>query len=105
MNASTSHLRPRANDVPGAKNEVPLPAKIESSLPNILVASTISVFFVASLIVLLLVVIRSSSGTRDETNEDVSRCQRAEVVTEVTMMELKDEINNNSTLSDGNVHT
>lgn len=103
MNSSTSHHR--AKDAAGAKKEAPLPAKIESSLPKVLVASTTSVFFVASLIVLLLVVIRSSSGPSEETNEDASRSQRSEVVTEVTMMELKDEINNSSTLSDGNVHT
>jgi len=103
LNSSTSHHR--AKDAAGAKKEAPLPAKIESSLPKVLVASTASVFFVASLIVLLLVVIRSSSGPSEETNEDASRSQRSEVVTEVTMMELKDEINNSSTLSDGNVHT
>jgi len=105
VNSSTSHLRPRAKDAAGAKKESPLPAKIESSLPNILVASTISVFFVASLIVLLLVVIKSSFGPSDETNEDSSRSQRSDVVTEVTMMELKDETNNSSTLRDGNVLT
>ena len=95
VNSSTSH--PRAN----AKKEAPLPAKVESSLPNILVASTVSVFFVASLVVLLLVVIRSSVGPSDETNEGISSPQSSELV----IMELKDEINNSSTLNDGNIHT
>lgn len=94
-NSSTSH--PRAN----AKKEALLPANIESSLPNILVASTVSVFFVASLVVLLLVVIRSSVRPSDETNEGTSSPQSSEVVT----VELKDEINNSYTLTDGNIHT
>lgn len=95
LNSSTSH--PRAN----AKKEAPLPAKTESSLPNILVASIVSVFFVASLVVLLLVVIRSSVRPSDETNEGTSSPQSSEVVT----VELKDEINNSYILNDGNIHS
>lgn len=96
MNASwTTH--------PGAKDSPP--AKIESFLPNVLVVSTVSVVFVASLVVLFFVVIRSSSGRSDETNEGASSSQSSEVVTEVRMMDLKDEIVDSNTLSDGNVHT
>ena len=101
MNASS--IRPRAKDAPGAKKEKPLPSKIELSLPNILVVSTVSVFFVACLVVLLLVVVRSSFERSDETNEGTSNSQRSEIVTEVMMMELKDEINDCNTVSDGNV--
>ena len=95
VNSSTTH--PRAKAI----KETPLPTKIESSLPNILVASTVSVFFVASLFVLLLVVIRRSVRPSDETNEDTSSPLSSEVLT----MELKDEIKNSSTLNDGNIHT
>ena len=95
MNSSwTTH--PRAKDSP--------PAKIESFLPNVLVVSTVSVIFVASLVVLFFVVIRSSSGRSNETNEGASSSQSSEVVTEVRMMDLKDEIDDSNTQSDGNVH-
>lgn len=90
----TTH--PRAKDSP--------PAKIESFLPNVLVVSTVSVIFVASLVVLFFVVIRSSSGRSNETNEGASSSQSSEVVTEVRMMDLKDEIDDSNTQSDGNVH-
>lgn len=70
-----------------------------------LVVSTVSVVFVASLVVLFFVVIRSSSGRSDGTNEGASSSQSSEVVTEVRMMDLKDEIVDSNTLSDGNVHT
>ena len=94
-----------SKDAPGAKKEKAFPSKIESSLPNIFVVSTVSVFFVACLVVLLLVVVRSSFERSDETNEGTSNSQRSEIVTEVVMMELKDEINECNTVSDGNVHT
>ena len=102
MNSSSTH--PRAKDAPGEK-ETHIPTNIESSLPNILVVSTVSVFFVASLVVLFFVIFRSSSGRSDNTGEGESNFQSSEVVTEVTMRELKDEINDSNTLSDGNVHT
>lgn len=93
-NSSTYHPRTNAK-------EAPLHAKIESSLPNILVASTVSVFFVASLVVLLLVVIRTSvRPSSDETNEGASSPQSSEVV----MVELKDEINNSNNPNDGSIY-
>ena len=77
------------------KKEKSLPSEADKYLPNILVVSTISVFMVASLLVLLLIVIRSSLGRGGEAREGMgtSDSQRSDVVTEVMMVEFKDETN------------
>ncbi|KAL9956417.1 hypothetical protein ACROYT_G037891 [Oculina patagonica] len=90
-NVSTLTTHPQAVDSPGAKKEKPVPSKDETSLPNILVVSIIGVFIVASLVVLLLIVIRAFLGRIVEAHEDTSDSQRSAVVTEVMMVEVKHE--------------
>ncbi|KAJ7362117.1 hypothetical protein OS493_013208 [Desmophyllum pertusum] len=94
-NLSSSNTPPQAKDVPGVKKEKSLPSEADKYLPNILVVSTISVFMVASLLVLLLIVIRSSLGRGGEARDGMgtSDSQRSDVVTEVMMVEFKDETN------------
>ena len=103
---TTLNTPPQGKDAPGTKKEKPLPSKAETSLPNILVVSIVSVFLFASLLVLLFILIRAFLGRHVQANEGSSDTQRSDVVMEIVMGEVKDDTNNcDITASDGGVRT
>ena len=101
-NVSTLTTHPQAKDSHGAKKDKPLPSKADTSLGNTLVVSTISVFIVASLVVLLLVFSRGFLGRTVEVNDNTNDSQRSVVVREVMMVEVEDESNNGDTTASTN---
>lgn len=65
-------------DKPGLHDGKPRAAEGDKSLPNIFVVSTISVFLISSLLVLVLVVIRSSLERRVEARESTSMSRQSQ---------------------------
>lgn len=77
-NSSTPILRHQVTDKPGLHDGKPRAAEGDKSLPNIFVVSTISVFLISSLVVLVLVVIRSSLERRVEARESTSMSRQSQ---------------------------
>lgn len=77
-NSSTPILRHQVTDKPGLHDGKPRAAEGDKSLPNIFVVSTISVFLISSLLVLVLVVIRSSLERRVEARESTSMSRQSQ---------------------------
>lgn len=77
-NSSTPILRHQVTDKPGLHDGKPRVAEGDKSLPNIFVVSTISVFLISSLLVLVLVVIRSSLERRVEARESTSMSRQSQ---------------------------
>ena len=113
-NLGTPTPRHQAKGKPGSQNAKPQPVEGNKSLPNIFVVSIISVFIIGSLLVLVLVVVRSSLGRREEAREgtNTSSHQPSGVVIEVMMAQVpesiqehKEDTNEGDTASEANVRT
>lgn len=111
---STPTPRHQAKVKPGSQNAKPQPVEGNKFLPNIFVVSIISVFIIGSLLVLVLVVVRSSLGRREEAREgtNTSSHQQSGVVIEVMMAQIpelipehKEDTNEGDTASEGIVRT
>lgn len=112
-NSSTPNLRHQEPDKPDLQDGKPRPAEGDKFLPNIFVVSTISVFLISSLLVLVFVVIRSSIERRAEARESTSmsrQSQQSNVVIEIMtthaqVPEQKDDMSEGDATNEENVRT
>lgn len=98
-------------DKPGLHDGKPRAAEGDKSLPNIFVVSTISVFLISSLLVLVLVVIRSSLERRVEARESTSMSRQSQqsspvidiMTTHAQLLVQRDDASEGDVASEGNV--
>lgn len=97
-------------DKPGLHDGKPRAAEGDKSLPNIFVVSTISVFLISSLLVLVLVVIRSSLERRVEARESTSMSRQSqqsspviEMTTHAQLLVQRDDASEGDATNKGDV--